>query len=481
MPSLAAGLAAERRRKNAKHARRLEKKLGVKVAGSEERRLSGVFGHSVSVLSTGLSRTFSRRRSSDAFDMSRAEQLAQESRRRLTRRILIFVVVVLVVGGAGFVTVWQAFFVPPPVEIPPPPLPPSTPPPPPAPPRVPLPRGAFYDGFLAEAVKEWLWDEDAALAAHGPIEEWDVSRVRSAAHLFENALHFDGDLSKWDVSSVEDFSHMFSGAFSFTGTRGGSDLSRWDTSAAVDLSYMLRYAVAFNGTVGGWDTRNVADMSHIFAHAGRFNSPLPWRTIRVTSFRSAFYRAASFDQSLATWSTASATDTAYMFREATAFDQPLVRAHDGDGGWFSSGSVRDTAFMFHGASSFRGAGLDTWDVENVNRMSSMFGDGTEAGATGLNAATMERVAALWYDQTPYFPLEYIVWDPTLRPPPPMPALPPWPPRGPPRCEENCGPGNSPDYWDSGSVAPIMIGIVMTIFTLLFFFCFGRWLWRRSRE
>ena len=113
MPSLAAGLAAERRRKNAKHARRLEKKLGVKVAGSEERRLSGVFGHSVSVLSTGLSRTFSRRRSSDAFDMSRAEQLAQESRRRLTRRILIFVAVVLVVGGAGFVTVWQAFFVPP--------------------------------------------------------------------------------------------------------------------------------------------------------------------------------------------------------------------------------------------------------------------------------------------------------------------------------------------------------------------------------
>ena len=32
MPSLANGLAAERRRKNAKHAKRLEKKLGVKVA-----------------------------------------------------------------------------------------------------------------------------------------------------------------------------------------------------------------------------------------------------------------------------------------------------------------------------------------------------------------------------------------------------------------------------------------------------------------
>ena len=83
MPSLAAGLAAERRRKNAKHARRLEKKLGVKVAGSEERRLSGVFSHSVSA----LSRTFSRRRSSDAFDMSRAEKIAQESRRRLRNRI----------------------------------------------------------------------------------------------------------------------------------------------------------------------------------------------------------------------------------------------------------------------------------------------------------------------------------------------------------------------------------------------------------
>ena len=32
MPSLANGLAAERRRKNAKHAKRLEKKLGVKVS-----------------------------------------------------------------------------------------------------------------------------------------------------------------------------------------------------------------------------------------------------------------------------------------------------------------------------------------------------------------------------------------------------------------------------------------------------------------
>ena len=286
--------------------------------------------------------------------MSRAEQLAQESRRRLTRRILIFVVVVLVVGGAGFVTVWQAFFVPPPVEIPPPPLPPSTPPPPPAPPRVPLPRGAFYDGFLAEAVKEWLWDEDAALAAHGPVEEWDVSRVRSAAHLFENALHFDGDLSKWDVSSVEDFSHMFSGAFSFTGTRGGSDLSRWDTSAAVDLSYMLRYAVAFNGTVGGWDTRNVADMSHIFAHAGRFKScrgadprhVVPLRLLpRACTSRPRGRRRRRPHR--------------LHVPRATAFDQPLVRAHDGDG-------VRRrleiaacaTPPSCSTAPRFRGAGLD---------------------------------------------------------------------------------------------------------------------------
>ena len=75
-------------------------------------------------------------------------------------------------------------------------------------------------------MKEWLWDADTANATHGPIEEWDVSRVTSAAHLFENALHFDADLSKWDTSSIEDFSHMFSGAATFTGSRDGSDLSQ---------------------------------------------------------------------------------------------------------------------------------------------------------------------------------------------------------------------------------------------------------------
>ena len=140
-----------------------------------------------------------------------------ESRRRLRNRILWVVAIALVIGTGSFIFVWQAFFIPPRVEYPPPPTPPSSPPPPPAPPRAPLPRGVFYDGFLAEAVREWLWDADAANATHGPIEEWDVSRVTSAAHLFENALHFDADLSKWDTSSIEDFSRMFSGAATFGG------------------------------------------------------------------------------------------------------------------------------------------------------------------------------------------------------------------------------------------------------------------------
>ena len=95
--------------------------------------------------------------------------------------------------------------------------------------------------------------------------------------------------------------------------------------------------------------------------------------------------------------------------------------------------MRTTAFMFHGASRFRGAGLDTWDVQHVRCMSSMFGnptgEGDEAGATGIAATTKDRIASLWFEQTPYFPVEYLGWNAGMRPPPPPPLrdAPPSPP------------------------------------------------------
>ena len=80
--------------------------------------------------------------------------------------------------------------------------------------------------------------------------------------------------------------------------------------------------------------------------------------------------------------------SASMF-QATAFDQPHVCART-TATAAARASVRVATPVPCRSPRL---GLDTWDVENVNRMSSI-GDGTEAGDAVLNAATMERVAAL---------------------------------------------------------------------------------------
>ena len=43
---------------------------------------------------------------------------------------------------------------------------------------------------------------DCSNGPHGPIGEWEVSRVTDMSFLFSNAVAFNGDISKWDVSGV---------------------------------------------------------------------------------------------------------------------------------------------------------------------------------------------------------------------------------------------------------------------------------------
>ena len=59
-------------------------------------------------------------------------------------------------------------------------------------------------------------DGDCSTGPHGPIGEWDVSRVNNMAFMFYNAKSFNSDLSKWDVTQVTDMNNMFAFASSFT-------------------------------------------------------------------------------------------------------------------------------------------------------------------------------------------------------------------------------------------------------------------------
>ena len=61
---------------------------------------------------------------------------------------------------------------------------------------------------------------DCFESPHGPIAEWDVSRMTDLSWTFTGQVLFNGDVSKWDVSRVTTLSNMFMTAKSFN-----SDLS----------------------------------------------------------------------------------------------------------------------------------------------------------------------------------------------------------------------------------------------------------------
>merc|ERR1719362_1871832 len=56
---------------------------------------------------------------------------------------------------------------------------------------------------------------DCSDCPHGPIGEWDVSRVTDMSGLFFRGTSFNGDISKWDVSSVTRIASMFHSAAAF--------------------------------------------------------------------------------------------------------------------------------------------------------------------------------------------------------------------------------------------------------------------------
>ena len=43
---------------------------------------------------------------------------------------------------------------------------------------------------------------DCGRGPHGPIGDWDVTRVRSLYSTFSGTAEFNANISKWDVSSV---------------------------------------------------------------------------------------------------------------------------------------------------------------------------------------------------------------------------------------------------------------------------------------
>jgi hypothetical protein len=104
----------------------------------------------------------------------------------------------------------------------------------------------FTRESLETAVSLWCDPRDRghreALAKHGHIRGWDVSRVTNMDHLFYGKRSFNDDISGWDVSKVESMVSMFHNASKFN-----QSLAAWKLSPQILSDPSLRTYLMFAG------------------------------------------------------------------------------------------------------------------------------------------------------------------------------------------------------------------------------------------
>ena len=116
-----------------------------------------------------------------------------------------------------------------------------------------------------------LAEYEAMISRIGNISEWDVTRVKTMASLFDcgrtghlatafynkPCKRFNADLSRWNVSGAKSLAGMFNGALAFN-----ADLSQWQVSGATSLASMFSGALAFNSGLSRWSVGRVVDVSN---------------------------------------------------------------------------------------------------------------------------------------------------------------------------------------------------------------------------
>lgn len=101
----------------------------------------------------------------------------------------------------------------------------------------------FYSRFgIRSAVAALTKDPIYGLLEYGPIQFWDVSKVKNMSGLLAGYKDFDYDIRKWDVSNVKNFNCMFMNCKSFN-----RDISDWDIMNGIyETNYMFDGTKSFN-------------------------------------------------------------------------------------------------------------------------------------------------------------------------------------------------------------------------------------------
>ena len=74
-----------------------------------------------------------------------------------------------------------------------------------------------------------------------PLNNWNVSNVKTMVQMFDGATFFNQPLNNWNVSNVTDMSRMFAGATSFN-----QPINQWNVSNVWRMDSMFSGARSFN-------------------------------------------------------------------------------------------------------------------------------------------------------------------------------------------------------------------------------------------
>ena len=123
----------------------------------------------------------------------------------------------------------------------------------------------------------------------------DVSDIEDMNDLFHYGYSrcFNGDISEWDVSRVKTMNHMFEDS-SFMG-----DISKWDVRNVREMHEMFAHS-QFNGDISDWDVSNVHIMGGMFLNSA-FNGDLSkWRPLSCWNFVRMF-QSSAFRGNISMW------------------------------------------------------------------------------------------------------------------------------------------------------------------------------------
>ena len=196
--------------------------------------------------------------------------------------------------------------------------------------------------------------------------QWGNIKWQSLSEAFKNCAKLKNlpDAAP-DLSACGSLSGMFQGCTELVTIHA----TKWNdaVSNVNHFGSMFSGCQLFNDNVSGWNVENILSMNSMFANCGKFNQNLAaWgpKLKRVRSMVSVFQSCIAFEGAgLEDWNVSNVENFSYMFINCSALTMKPEK-------WDVS-KAQSLASMFSGCSYFEGQ-LDKWNVKNVTDFSYMF-------------------------------------------------------------------------------------------------------------